>query len=176
MVCGIYAIRNRLDGKFYVGQSVNVFSRWKDHRKLRGRDRRSHIYEAMNRHGVENFQFFILERCAPECLNSREAFWMQFLESRTLGYNIIPAGQTGRVMDTQARQAISQKLTGRKRPAETVEKVRQAMLGKRHTEETKRKLSDISKGRAVSPETRAKLSAIQKRAHAAKGHVVKDYV
>jgi len=173
MLCGIYAIRNVLNGKVYVGQSVNIASRWRDHRKQLGRGRRSHLYEAMRKYGIESFQFEVLEQCAPEDLNAKEAVWMHKLQCRTLGYNIIPAGQHGRVMDATAREAIAARLRGRKRPPEVVEKVRRAKLGDRHSEATKRLLSKLGIGRVVSAETRAKLSAIQRRAHAAKGHTLR---
>lgn len=30
-VCGVYAIKNTVNGKFYVGSSVNIKQRWYDH-------------------------------------------------------------------------------------------------------------------------------------------------
>ncbi len=171
-ICGIYAIRNVLNGKMYVGQSVNIRDRWRSHRKQLGRGRRSYLYSAMRKHGLENFEFIVLEQCDPTVLNERELYWMEHYACRTQGYNVIPAGQTGRVMDDRAREAIAATLRGRSRPAEVVEKVRQAMLGKRHTEDTRRLLSEITRGRAVSEETRRKLSAIQIAAHRRKGHTI----
>lgn len=33
MSCGIYQIKNLIDEKRYIGQSVNIERRWKDHKK-----------------------------------------------------------------------------------------------------------------------------------------------
>jgi group I intron endonuclease len=172
-VCGVYAIRNAASGKTYVGQSVNIKSRWASHRKMLGRGRKSALYEAIKKHGLESFEFEVLEECSPEELNDKEACWMDKLQTRTEGYNILPAGQIGRVMDEAARKAISDRLRGRKRPAEVVEKIRRAMLGKKHSDATKKKLSQIVTGRVTSEETKQKLAQAQRRAHLAKGHTVK---
>ncbi len=31
-VCGIYCIENKVNGKKYVGQSIDIYKRWKQHR------------------------------------------------------------------------------------------------------------------------------------------------
>ena len=30
-ICGIYSITNQVNGKIYIGQSINIFARWKNH-------------------------------------------------------------------------------------------------------------------------------------------------
>ena len=62
-VCGIYKITNKQTGDIYIGQSVNVADRWKQHVKCGlGIDASAtnKLYNNMQRHGVWNFTFEIL--------------------------------------------------------------------------------------------------------------------
>jgi group I intron endonuclease len=54
---GIYKITNTITGKSYIGQSVNVESRWKYHIK---RCQNKYLSRAFIKYGVENFTFSIL--------------------------------------------------------------------------------------------------------------------
>ena len=62
-VCGIYKITNDLTKEMYVGQSVNIADRWKQHIKSGlGIDASStnKLYNNMQENGVWNFSFEIL--------------------------------------------------------------------------------------------------------------------
>lgn len=89
-VCGIYSITDTIDGKRYVGQSVDVANRWSDHIKRglgadKGTDTK--LYAAMKSHGVENFKFELLEKVPRERLNEQEKFWIGFFDTATTGLN-----------------------------------------------------------------------------------------
>lgn len=57
----IYVIRNRVDGKCYVGQSRTPATRWRAHQgHARRGGRSSPLYSAMRKHGVQNFTFEVL--------------------------------------------------------------------------------------------------------------------
>lgn len=77
---GIYKIENVVNGKVYIGQSVNVASRWKDHlcryNQSTCRQYYDDLYVEMREHGIENFKFQIIEVCNSAELNSREQFWI----------------------------------------------------------------------------------------------------
>ena len=56
--CGIYKITNQLDDMCYIGQSVDIATRWKDHAKCGlGIDTPSNnkLYQAMIEDGLWNF-------------------------------------------------------------------------------------------------------------------------
>lgn len=88
---GIYKITCLLDQKCYVGQAVNIASRWKQHIK-RGigaeAPTRNKLYPAMLAIGVENFSFEIIEECSPDKLNEREQYWQDYFYAKSWGYSI----------------------------------------------------------------------------------------
>lgn len=90
VICGIYKITNVLTEQCYIGQSVDVSKRWKDHCKCGlGIDAPSTnvLYNAMQKDGVWNFSFELLETCPREQLNEKEAFWIGMYQSNKFGYN-----------------------------------------------------------------------------------------
>lgn len=88
---GIYKITNTLNGMCYVGQSVDLAARWKQHVK-RGigaeTSTRNKLYPAMMEIGVENFTFEIIEECPKEKLNERELYWQDYFGAKEFGYSI----------------------------------------------------------------------------------------
>lgn len=96
MSIGIYKYENKIDGTIYIGQSVNLESRYNDHiydtkhieRKGTGID------IAMRAHGMENFTFEILELCDADQLNERERYWISYYDSYHNGYNKTPGGDS----------------------------------------------------------------------------------
>jgi group I intron endonuclease len=66
-LCGIYKIENTMNGKCYIGQSVDIKNRWKNHRaKLRrGFGDNPYLQNAWNKYGEENFRFSIVLLCEP---------------------------------------------------------------------------------------------------------------
>lgn len=88
---GIYKITNLLNNKCYVGQSVDIANRWKQHIKRGvGADTptRNKLYPAMIEDGVENFSFEIIEDCPVDMLNEREIYWQEFWKAKEFGYSI----------------------------------------------------------------------------------------
>lgn len=75
----------------YVGQSVNVSERWRQHIK-RGvgaeAPTRNRLYPAMLAVGVENFTFELIEECEREKLDEREDFWQDYFHAKDFGYSI----------------------------------------------------------------------------------------
>lgn len=92
---GIYKLTNLNDGKTYIGQAVKIGARWKEHvKKGIGADtpNRNKLYPAMLKDGVENFTFEVLEECPVEDLDTKEKFWIEYFQAKTVGYNSTAGG------------------------------------------------------------------------------------
>lgn len=93
---GIYMISNNINGKVYIGQSVDIKKRWREHRSaafnLNSKDYDMVIYRAIRKYGLDNFNFTIIEKCRVEELNNREKYWILFYDSKTNGYNVSLGG------------------------------------------------------------------------------------
>lgn len=86
---GIYKITNQLNGKVYIGQSIDIEERWKQHKRAwRDTSRKALLYEAIRKDGLGNFLFEIIEECPKEKLNEREKFWIREYNSLEDGYNM----------------------------------------------------------------------------------------
>ena len=90
-VTGIYKITNTVNQMTYVGQSVDLKARWRQHIK-RGigaeTPLKNKLYPAMEEFGVWNFTFEVVEICKKEELNEREQFWQEHFNAKTYGYSI----------------------------------------------------------------------------------------
>ena len=88
--CGIYMLKDLISEKIYIGQSVNIAERFKQHIK-RGLGAETgsmnRLYSAMKEHGVENFAFYIIQLCPREELSRNEKNWIDFYKSNIYGLN-----------------------------------------------------------------------------------------
>ncbi len=94
MSIGIYKIKNLLNGKLYIGQSVNIEQRWRMH-IIELKNNRHHsacLQNAWNKYGEENFEFSIIEECQIDQLNLREMYWIDKFDSYKNGYNLTIGG------------------------------------------------------------------------------------
>ena len=84
----IYVIKNLLDGKFYVGQALNLKRRRYLHLRdlKRGRHSNIHLQHARNKHGESAFQFYVLHGCTKDNLDDFEQYYIDNLRP---AYNIV---------------------------------------------------------------------------------------
>lgn len=148
----IYSILNLIDGKIYVGQSVNPNKRKTDHfRALRkGVHHNAHLQRAWNKYGEDAFEFNILENCTDDKLNDNEIWWISYFDStnRDKGYNLESGGNSGYTVSEETRA----KFIGENNPMygkcgelapnygksvsdETKQKIREARLGSSEIDE-----------------------------------------
>lgn len=97
VICGIYKITNLLTNECYIGQSVNISERWKQHCKCGlgiQAPSTNILYNAMQRDKVWNFTFELLEECSRDKLNEKETFWIDMYQSNKFGYNMQKGNKT----------------------------------------------------------------------------------
>lgn len=89
-VTGIYKITNQKDNMCYIGQAVDVATRWKQHAKCGlGIDTpaSNKLYKAMIQDGIWNFSWELLEQCPRSDLDEKEKFYINLYQSYEYGYN-----------------------------------------------------------------------------------------
>lgn len=113
VITGIYLIENLANGKKYIGQSVDVEKRWKNHlsaafninEKVYGYP----LYRAIRKYGKDNFKFSMIEECNKEELNDKEIYWIAKMVpeyNQTRGGNQYVSGKKLRVEDVKKIQKI----------------------------------------------------------------------
>ena len=91
-ICGIYKITNLLTEQCYIGQSINVQQRMKQHCKCGlgiEASATNKLYNSMQRDKIWNFSFELLEECPKESLNEKERFWINMYQSNIYGLNTL---------------------------------------------------------------------------------------
>lgn len=183
-ICGIYAITNLVNGKMIIGQSADIYRRWKDYRvALRGhRYKNIHLQRAWDKYGENNFQFHILILCSIDNLDGEEIRLIKKYGTTNpdFGYNIESGGNRspmteetrrklskaniGKIISAETRRKISNANKGQKRSFEFKQKMREMKVGnknpnfgKPHSEEHKKKLSCAQKGKPKSEDTKLRM-------------------
>jgi group I intron endonuclease len=160
---GIYLIKNKINGKVYVGQTINISKRWKSHLfpSTFEKNKKKPLYEAFEKYGIENFEFSVLEYCNKEFLNDREIYWIA--EKKSLspnGYNIQNGGQIeySYTSTEEHRKKLSEAGKGRKPTEKTRKKLSEWQIGKIIPNEIREKISNTLNGHSRTKESRNKQS------------------
>ena len=88
-VCGIYKVTNKVNGKVYIGQSVDIGRRWRTHMTA---EDDIYFHKAIQKYGVENFEWEVIEQCKKKDLDEREIYWIEYYDSFNKGYNRTKGG------------------------------------------------------------------------------------
>lgn len=156
----IYKITNLLNGKCYVGQTIDLKERLRKHKK----NKKSVLGQAIQKYGWENFSYEVLESDIPrDMLDEREIFYIA--ENNCVapnGYNLTKGGNSRKVLSDEARKKISIATRAAMTPEvcaflsainkgktlseEHKAKIGKAGIGRKHTEESKQKMSEAQKG------------------------------
>lgn len=91
---GIYKYQNKINGKIYIGQSIDIDRRYKQHLYDANNrpDRGCGVDLAIKKYGIDNFDFSIIEECPISLLDERERYWIAYYDSYNNGYNRSPGG------------------------------------------------------------------------------------
>lgn len=177
----IYKITNRLDGKVYIGQTVqSMESRWKRHKTGDyGRRTDSYLYRAIALHGEDNFKIEQIDSAETlEELNIKEETYIKAFGCLSPnGYNLHPGGNNKNA-HPETRDKISKTLKERSAgiSASDLFGGKRWNKGRNHThsQETKALIASKLKGRPflnrwtggntkkLTDEQKAHLSALNK--------------
>lgn len=133
----IYMISNNINGKIYIGKTIDPDKRWRRHRnRAASNDKRYcyYIHRALNKYGWRNFTFEVIEQHQnKKDQNEAEKFWIayyKFIGAQV--YNLTNGGEgcDGRVVSEETRRKISI-----------------AHLGMKHSNETRKLISENGKRR-----------------------------
>lgn len=101
-ICGIYMIKNKINGKIYIGQSVNINQRKSRHKSDLNKNKHgnSHLQNSWNKYEEKNFEFTIIEECNVDMLNNKEIYWINYYDScnNSNGYNEKTGGNNNFVL------------------------------------------------------------------------------
>ena len=111
MTCGIYMIKNKKTGQKYIGQSINIEKRWKDH--CYGYDKKnSYIDNSINKYG----QY----KCEnnSDLLNELERYyiWKYNTYQDKNHYNLTPGGDFNPAKVPEIAKKISKSKIGCRNP------------------------------------------------------------
>lgn len=144
----IYMLRNKVNGKSYIGKTIDLKRRIKEHKV----ENRIVVDKAIDKYGFENFEVIILENNIKEKgLNNREIYWIDHYDTyEGEGYNCSKGGDgtalPGKLNPMYGRTGSKHPLYGKPRSEEVKEKIRKSLQGFRHSEESKKKMSKNRRG------------------------------
>jgi group I intron endonuclease len=157
----LYRITNTVNGKIYIGQTINPGSRWYSHKKEANRENpRMVIARAIKKYGSSGFLFELIACCHNQGdANETEAKLVRQYDSQNSekGYNIAPGGMNAPKSEEWKRK-VSEKLMGHKVSRETRDKVSKGNTGKKRSDEFKKNVGNFWRGRERSEEHRQNLS------------------
>jgi group I intron endonuclease len=90
---GIYGIKNKVNGKLYIGSTYYFKARFGCHRSLLRSNKHTnkHLQYAWNKYGQDNLEFFIIEELTDKNMFiPREQFYIDHFNSHKIGYNMKP--------------------------------------------------------------------------------------
>jgi len=173
-LCGIYEIRNTINGHVYIGQSVNIATRWKSHVRELNSDAphdNDHLQNAWNLYGPDAFTFELIDEYPADELKSAEQYWMNMAGN---DYNIcrVAGSPLGMKRTDEAKAKMSASKMGNtnaKGPRTAESRAKMAgntnakdnvpwNKGKTLSDATRAKMSAAGMGKVISPEQRAKTS------------------
>ena len=95
-ISGIYAWVNEINGKMYIGQTINFYKRIYD--EMNGFRNNKHqsmfkLFNAIQKYGIDNFRVVRLLECPKEYLNKTEILLIEYYDSKKNGYNCTIGGE-----------------------------------------------------------------------------------
>lgn len=125
-ISGIYKIKNKINGKYYIGSSDNILGthgRWMEH--INGlksnRHENNYLQRSWNKYGSKNFEFSILEEVPKSDLLLVEQRYLNIAykdgkKCYNLSFLAAGGGFAGHKHSEKSKRQTSEKLKGRPSP------------------------------------------------------------
>lgn len=165
---GIYIIKNKVNKKLYLGKTIHIEKRRKEHlnRLRRGKHENKYLQRAFNKYGEQNFIFDVLIKdnsLTDDELDSLEIMYIRLfnLKDSNYGYNLTygGGGSVGYKATEEQRRKRSIKSKGKNNPfygkkisKEQREKMNDGIRKVTKTKEYREKMSIVMKGRVFTEE------------------------
>lgn len=165
--CGIYKIKCLANGKFYIGSTNCIYTRWHTHVCLLRNNKHTniHLQRAVNKYGIAAMVFGVIEFTERDNLIQREQYWLDTLQP---SFNICKKAEStiGIKLSDTVRQHLSNIRKGR---------YPQCIKGANHTPEARKKISEKAKERFKKqggPHPNLKMASI--KANTGRKHSVEE--
>ena len=143
----IYIIKNTINNKVYIGQTINSLERrFKQHITALSKKNQA-ITQAMDKYGVNNFYIEALEEgvFTQKELNDLEVEYIKKYNSLSPnGYNLETGGKSKGAVSDETRERMRKAQKGKIVSQETREILRNINTGKKHSQHTRDLISAIS--------------------------------
>lgn len=179
----VYRLVNRINGKSYIGRTMDIKKRMCEHRavvrKATGKTLERPIVKAFLEFGIDAFDFEILYESEPfedkklldHHLDEKEIFYIEKYNTVEEGYNLTKGGKgafglgerMSKEWTEERRKQYSERMKGENNPnfgKKFIGIKRPKLLGRKFSEERKKKISEALKGKghAQKDETKRKIS------------------
>lgn len=109
--CGVYSIFNLINGKRYVGSSIDIYNRLHEHfhNLKNNKAHNKHLQAAWNKYGEDAFKFNILEYCDVDKQFEQEQYYIDLMHPE---YNLTEqvVATYGRELSEETKKKISDTL------------------------------------------------------------------
>lgn len=147
-ICGIYKITSP-SGKIYIGQSINIYKRWKGHKEsINCNINKSKLKSSFLKYGYNNHSFVVLQECLPNQLNELEKYYVDLFQTFNSehGLNLRDGGGSKGNISPETINKMKRSKIGNK-----------YCLGYKHTSIARKNMSDSHKGYKWTEEQRIKI-------------------
>lgn len=153
-ICGIYKITSP-SGKVYVGESIDIKSRWKEYNRFDCKNQRK-LYNSFKKYSVENHIFEILEECIFDELLCKERYWQDFYDVLNGGLNCLltNCGDKKQVLSKETLIKMAEAQRGEKNHMFGKRKELNPNYGKSLPEETKKKMRKKKTYKTLHPNSK----------------------
>jgi group I intron endonuclease len=138
---GIYKITSP-SGKIYIGKSINIEDRINSYKYVGRRKLQHKLNNSINKYGLENHIFEIIEICTLDNIDEREIYWIKHYNCVEIGLNLTYGGEGG-IPSQEVRIKKSRSMKGKTHSEETKNKMRLAKQG--HTMYTQEWYNNMKK-------------------------------